>query len=185
MTRSACRRIILCATLLCLGSTLSACTGGGQKSREREYATPRSLCGVAVPAEPLESLLPPGKEIDQLTKNPTDTVQRCVVSVDGDEILRINQEWWEKGVTAEQFAADLSYVEPGDDVVSGKDGTYAAWEKGAVTRVECRDPGNDDTALFLVAHSFGPGTSSDAATMRKFIAAYAEGYTRSKECEGA
>ncbi|CAL9370298.1 hypothetical protein [Streptomyces radiopugnans] len=160
------------ALLLCLGTT--ACS-----SQERNYEIPSALCGTAVSPDLTTPLLPPGDRISSTLSDRVEGVKRCLVDVDGQQVLALSTEWWKKGTSLGKAALVIPNVDPDDKET--EDGRYLYSDTGAIGKVTCPNPRKDDGDLFVAARVNEPGRPDEAA-MKKLIAAYAEAVGKSGEC---
>ncbi|MGK5501186.1 hypothetical protein [Streptomyces sp. URMC 125] len=160
------------ALLLGLGAT--ACS-----TQERNYEIPSALCGTAVSPDLLEPLLPPGDKISTTLSDRTEGMKRCLVSVDGKQVLAVGTEWWKEGASLRRAALVIANVDSDDKET--EDGRYLYSDSGAIGKVTCPKPRKTDGDLLATARVNEPGTSDEAA-MKKLIAAYAEAVGKSDEC---
>ncbi|GAA2401854.1 hypothetical protein GCM10010420_31080 [Streptomyces glaucosporus] len=147
-----------------------------EEQGKREYAVPRTLCGVNVDSNTLESFLPPGKEI-RLIHEETDSYRwKCSVSVDGKTVLEVKRERWEQGWSARRFATVHAYVEPENET---PDRTYVYSDLGGVGVVRCPPPEHDQD-LFIVAKT--KENTGGQKAMKELLASYREEVLRSDPC---
>ncbi|MGP4047236.1 hypothetical protein [Streptomyces sp. 2A115] len=163
------------ATAVAIGTALSGCS----KDEEREYALPKSLCGVTVNPDLMSPFLPPGKKIATQQESPNGGTKRCKVSVDGEVSLIAGQLWWEKGGTVADVASVNARVDPGQVTDNEK---YLYSGTGAVGKAEgCTDATHPDQVLFTVLQVFTSG-QDDAATMKRLIVDYTEQLQENNKC---
>ncbi|GAA2405828.1 hypothetical protein GCM10010420_37170 [Streptomyces glaucosporus] len=160
------------ALLLGLGAT--ACS-----TQERNYTIPEALCGTAISPDLLEPLLPPGDKLSTTLSDRVEGMKRCLVNVDGKQVLAVGTEWWEKGTSLRVAALTIANVDSDDKET--EDGRYLYSENGAIGKVTCPKPRKPDDDLLVTARVHEPGTPDEAA-MKKLIAAYAEAVGKSDEC---
>ncbi|HZG06685.1 MAG TPA: hypothetical protein VE546_24495 [Streptomyces sp.] len=159
---------------LLLGLGTAACS-----PQERNYEIPSTMCGTAVSPDLLEPLLPPGDKISTTLSDRAEGMKRCLVNVDGEQVLAFNIEWREKGSSLFNFASVFPGVDPSDK--ESEDGRYLYSDTGAVGKVTCPKPRKTSGDLFVATRVANSGKPDEAA-MRKLIAAYAEAVGTSDEC---
>lgn len=160
--------------VLLLGLGTTACS-----TQERSYEIPSALCGTAVSPDLLEPLLPPGDKISITLSDRVEGIKRCLVNVDGKQVLAVGTEWWKKGTSLRKAALVIANVDSGDKET--EDGRYLYSDTGAIGKVTCPKPRKTDGELLVTARVNEPGTPDEAA-MKKLIAAYAEAVGKSDEC---
>lgn len=163
--------VSLAVSLLCF--TLASCSGDQE---EREYSTPRAVCGTAIDAEALTEFLPPGKEVSAKATTPSPKATRCAVSVDGKRIVYTAREWW-NDMSVLEFAKGLSLDKPGHRT---DDGRFAYSEDQAFGKTRnCRD----DHGQVLYTAVLATGSKHrDAAAMKTLITRYTQAVERSDAC---
>ncbi|AYN43578.1 hypothetical protein D9753_09520 [Streptomyces dangxiongensis] len=156
--------------------TLTSCSGSEQG---REYATPRSVCGVAVDADALAGFLPPGNKVTAKATAAPPAATRCTVSVDGTPIVRTAQEWW-NDMSVLEFAEGVTLDEVGHRT---DDGRFAYSGNEAFGKTEhCRD--HHDRILYTAVRATG-SEHEDAAAMKELITEYTDAVQRSSVCHGS
>ncbi|MBN3929649.1 hypothetical protein IQ279_08350 [Streptomyces verrucosisporus] len=173
-TRQRTRLLASAAGALLLGLGTAACS-----VQERNYEIPSALCGTAVSPDLTTPLLPPGDTFSTTVSDRVEGVRRCLVSVDGEQVLALSTEWWKKGTSLRKAALVIPNVDPDDKET--RDGRYLYSDTGAVGKVACSDPRKADGDLFVAVRVNGPGKPDEAA-MKKLISAYAEAVGKSGEC---
>ncbi|MFF8025201.1 hypothetical protein ACFZDJ_29765 [Streptomyces sp. NPDC007896] len=158
-----------------MGIALSGCS----TEEVREYALPKSLCGVTVKSDLLSPFLPAGKKISTQQESPNGGTERCKISIDGKVAMIAGQLWWEKGGTVMDVAAVHAQVTPGT-VTDDKRYLYSG--TGAVGKAEgCSDSTHPDQYLFTVIQVFAPDLD-DAATMKRLIVDYTKQIQEKYKC---
>jgi hypothetical protein len=155
--------------------TLSACSSG---EPEREYATPKSLCGITVDPEELTDFLPPGKKVSTTATSSPPKATRCTVSVDGKKIIYITQEWW-NDMSVLEFAQGMTL-----DELDGRtdDGRFAYTGNQAFGKTEdCRKKSEGDQVLYTAIQATG-SKHKNADAMKKMIANYTAAVEKSNAC---
>ncbi|MFJ1597193.1 hypothetical protein [Streptomyces sp. NPDC088261] len=149
----------------------------GCSSPAKEYATPSSLCDVAVPSDLLDPFLPAGKKLSSVPKNDVQGVTRCRLVVDGKTVVSASTEWYEKTLR-EVAGAPYNEVEVDSSTTPDKRYIYAA--KGGIGLVDCQDPKRPDQRL--VASVRVTRGTEDETRMKKLITAFTEGVAGPAEC---
>ncbi|MGX1272718.1 hypothetical protein [Streptomyces phaeoluteigriseus] len=90
-----------------LTALLLLVSGCGNEEQKRNYAIPRSLCGMNVDSEALASFLPAGQKVTVKDRSYPGT-KGCQVIVDGTLIVTAVQTWVDEGRTAAFVAASQS-----------------------------------------------------------------------------
>ncbi|MFF3661455.1 hypothetical protein [Streptomyces olivochromogenes] len=158
-----------------MGIALSGCS----KDEVREYALPKSLCGVTVKSDLVSPFLPAGKKISTQQESPNGGTERCKISIDGKVAMIAGQLWWEKEGTVMDVAAVHAQVAPGT-VTDDKRYLYSG--TGAVGKAEgCSDSTHPDQHLFTVMQVFAPDLD-DAATMKRLIVDYTKRIQEKNKC---
>ncbi|MFE6960740.1 hypothetical protein [Streptomyces sp. NPDC057696] len=157
-----------------LVTSVSACSSSAP---EREYATPKELCGsTKVSAASLEPLLPPGKKI---AVEPTSAVgvKRCRLEVDGTVVFSTSVEKRGADTSARDVATSASGVDPND--ASADNGRFIYSKTGAVGQVECPKSAGTDSSFWATARV---SDTADPADMHRFIKEYATAAAGSGAC---
>ncbi|MFF1395918.1 hypothetical protein ACFVZD_19135 [Streptomyces sp. NPDC058287] len=156
-----------------LVASVAGCSSSGP---EREYATPKELCGTKVSAASLEPLLPPGKKI---AVKPTSAVgvKRCRLEVDGKVVFSTSVEKRGADSSARDVATSALGVDPND--TSADSGRFIYAKTGAVGHVECPKSAGADSSFWVTARV---SDDADAADMLRFIKEYATATAGSGAC---
>lgn len=174
--RSTVAAMAMATALSALLLGISGCSS--EPEPKREYATPKSLCGIAVDAGTLAEFLPAGSSASTKETVHTATATRCAVSVDGKRIVYAAQEWW-NDMTVLQFAQGLTQDNPEHRT---DDGRFAYSGNQAFGKTEnCRSSEHDDQVLYTAIQASG-SEHEDAAAMKKLITAYTKEVERSPAC---
>ncbi|MGW2080574.1 hypothetical protein ACWCOW_27155 [Streptomyces sp. NPDC001939] len=152
---------------------LAACSSPAPK---RQYALPKSLCGIKISGAALEPVLPPGKKISAQSTSAVGT-SRCRLQVDGKIIFSSSIEQRDIDATARDVAVFAFGVNPDD--ASTANGRFIYSKTGAVGRVECPNSTAAEANLWVTARV--PDASS-ASDMRHFIEEYAAATAKSGAC---
>ena len=165
------------AVLALATSSATACS-----PNEREYETPKSMCGISVTPRLLTPLLPPGKRVQSDFSDPlvNHGALHCKLSVDGKEILITTQEWTEKEEDALSIG-DLMPEMEAEDLKGTRDFQYS--QNGAALRVNCATPRKPERDLFAITRIPGP-QKPDVADVKAFAKNYSKGVQASKQCIG-
>ncbi|QHF97827.1 hypothetical protein DEH18_32715 [Streptomyces sp. NHF165] len=141
---------------------------------------PRSLCDITVPPRLTEKLLVAGKELHVRLEDKTlnKSFQHCWVSVDGEEVLSVSREW-HSGRDIPQVVALQSELDVGS--LRGED-DFQYGERGAVKRVVCRHPRQEDWSLFVITQVRG-SQEPTVSEIKRFTATYAKAVEKSKQCD--
>lgn len=159
-----------------LVASVSACSSSAP---EREYATPKELCGTKVSAGSLEPLLPPGKKI---SVKPTSAVgvKRCRLEVDGEVVFSSSVEKLGADTSARDVATSALGVNPND--TSADNGRFIYSKTGAVGRVECPKSTGAGSSFWVTARV---SDDADPADMHRFVKEYATAAAGSGACAEA
>ncbi|MGW6533483.1 hypothetical protein [Streptomyces venezuelae] len=154
------------------GLLIAGCSGSDGDG----YTTPSSLCGIDVPADALEPVLPDG---DSISASPTSSAytKRCRLLIDAKPVFSAAVEWWGSSTTLQRVATDAIGVDPFDRATP--DHNYIYSSTGAVGSVDC--PNQKD----LKGKIYVSVRTADATTeekMKKFITSYSASVASSKEC---
>jgi hypothetical protein len=170
-------RALLTAGAMIFLAAMSGCSTTGP---DREFETPRALCGTPVAPEHLETVLPSdGKEISTRS---SDLVgyDRCVVTVDGVAVLSATREWLRTDTTVTSVADSVRGVRINH---VSEDRRYAWGERGAVSHVSCPKPKEKLQDMQLWAKIFtANGGRPDEEGMRTLVLDYARAVSESDEC---
>ncbi|MFJ1644475.1 hypothetical protein [Streptomyces sp. NPDC088258] len=176
--RTLMKRPALAALTLALSVTISGCGG-----EEREYAVPKTLCGVPVDSGLLEPLLPPGKEVFVKVADYAAGVARqdCVVYVDGDVWLTMYGRWEKAGVTARDA---MHYHRGNGGDHSSANGKIISWYRGAATVVACPSA-KWKTEDFSIVASAVHRTEFEAneKAIKEFLVSYSEAFAAKPSCK--
>ncbi|WP_326599666.1 hypothetical protein [Streptomyces sp. NBC_01803] len=152
-------------TLLALSWSAAACDS---ESAEREYSLPGSLCGASVPEDLYAPLFPPGAALD--TEQSFDDVTEfsgsryCVLSVDGEEILRADATG-QDDYSGAIVRHDLDVEEQDGEAVPG-DFEAVVWPGVAMAKAPCTLPGiggsNTIETLMVVLQAEHPGGDDES-----------------------
>ncbi|MCK1821318.1 hypothetical protein MTQ10_17245 [Streptomyces sp. XM83C] len=165
------------AALLLAAPVLAGCSSDEPK---REFTVPKALCGVAVPTDALDRVLPAsGKKLSTEFEGPGGA-ELCTVSVDGQTVLDIAIEH----IPADHMspAGVLTDRLRGFGGESAEDGTIAYRPYAAASVVKCRaaDVQKEDITLFVQVTK--PGRE-EASAMRDFMSGYRSAYEKKKPCQ--
>lgn len=160
-------------------ATVIAVAAGCSDDPKREYAVPKSLCGVAVPDKSLSPLMPPGKNLTAEQDTPVpDAITTCKVTVDGDQVLSVERERREAGASACDIAVNqISVQQPKS--AANRTIAYADW--AAVSVISCREEGNAEEDISTVIKVLKPGKPDEAA-MKELITEYTSALRTQDAC---
>ncbi|MFF5474371.1 hypothetical protein [Streptomyces achromogenes] len=162
-------------TLAMLG-LMSACS---EPTPKKEYAAPRSLCGVPVDPDLLSPFLPAGKTVKVGETRPVPSRKMCRVDVDGTWSVMADLQWWEEDVDVSTVVTANPETEKAPQ---SADDDFFYTGTGAVKLVKgCKNP---DHARHLLYTSIQVNDSDlgDAPAMKKLSAAFTKAVERSREC---
>lgn len=149
----------------------------------QEYDVPKALCGVDVPADVLDPLLPDGEKVSERSKTASG-VKRCYVSVDDKVALSTSVEWYEAKTPVAEVAEKTVGADPGDKVTADKRYSYSG--KGGAGLIRCEDSSaidkDVDGDLYTTVRVSGDD-SADATAVLKVIEAYTAAAPAAGECE--
>ncbi|WP_329380812.1 hypothetical protein [Streptomyces sp. NBC_01716] len=149
----------------------------------KEYETPQAVCGVKVPAEILDPLLPEGEKVSERSKTASG-VKRCYVSVDDKVALSTSIEWYEADTPIAEIASKTVGAGPEDKVSTDKRYSYSG--KGGAGLIRCEDSSQIDKDVdgdLYATVRVGGDDSADAAAVLKVIEAYTDAVPAAGECE--
>ncbi|MER5480070.1 hypothetical protein ABT026_24325 [Streptomyces sp. NPDC002734] len=175
-TRTVARTCAVIGASVVMAVGLTGCGGG-----EREYAVPKSLCGVEVPADELAPFLPAGKKIEVKERDATDELSwktGCMVFVDGKDVLATTVEWNEPDTRTGDFAGGVTLKHP--DHSTG-DGHFLWSDREGFGRTGCTAP-DDGDRLFTAVRAYG-SEHRDADAMKRIIDAFTKAVEKSDACE--
>ncbi|NYV74308.1 hypothetical protein [Streptomyces sp. UH6] len=176
--RTTARLYAVIGACVVMATGLTACGGA-----EREYAVPKSLCGIAVPADELAPFLPAGKEIEVKERDSDDELSwktGCLVLVDGKDVLATTVEWNEPDTRTGDFAGGVSLERPDH---STDDGHFLWSGREGFGRTGCTAP-DDGDRLFTAVRAYG-SEHEDADAMKRVIHAYTKAVEKSDLCRSA
>ncbi|MCP9957026.1 hypothetical protein [Streptomyces sudanensis] len=169
------------AALLVASLALNACSSASH----REYQTPDSLCGVKVPKDLMEAVLPSGKKVSQTPKDGTGS-RSCYLDVDEEGALVATVEWVKDGTSLEDFSRIAYGIDSGDKTTA--DRRYLYSPTGAAGFVKCPAPGRKyverDVNGDLLAWIRTGGEPVKESDMKSLIVAYTEALADSTACKG-
>ncbi|SDE14216.1 hypothetical protein [Streptomyces prasinopilosus] len=154
---------------------LTGCSGSDEG---KNYAVPKSFCGVSLNPDLIDELLPSGNKIGVQEKNPVPSLKRCQVNVDGKVALRVNQEWWQEGDTVVDVAQGVPQVK---SAVLADDSDFLLTGTGAVQQARCTGSERPGRVLFITAQVYADGVD-DSEAMQKLITAYTRAVEGSAVC---
>ncbi|MFF5092777.1 hypothetical protein [Streptomyces niveus] len=156
---------------------------GCSEEGAQEYEVPKALCGVDVPADVLDPLLPDGEKISERSKTASGA-KRCYVSVDDKVALSTSVEWYEADTPVAEVAEKTIGADPGDKVTADKRYSYSG--KGGAGLIRCEDSSAIDKDVdgdLYTTVRVGGDDSVDAADVLKMVEAYTAGAPAAGECE--
>ncbi|MFI0242690.1 hypothetical protein [Streptomyces sp. NPDC016845] len=170
-------RVIAAVPVLLL-ALVSCSDDGHDEEKQRDYATPTSLCGTPVDADELSKFLPPGKKVTVKETVATSRASRCAVSVDGKAVVYTAQEWW-NDMSVLNFAQGLTEETPEHRT---DDGRYAYADKqGFGKTTDCHNSKHSDQVLFTAVQATR-SDHEDAEAMLKLISGYTKEVEASSSC---
>ncbi|MEV3861041.1 hypothetical protein AB0J38_42870 [Streptomyces sp. NPDC050095] len=165
---------------LVLAAAATACSGddsGG--SDAKKYTVPESLCGVAVDPTLVKALLPGGDALTSAAAKPNGGTQRCDVSVDGKEALRLSQTWWASSESATTVAKGYAGL---DDGTASDDGRFVHAGTGGVGEAaSCTSSKHPEQKLYAVVQVLASGID-DEDGVEKLVTDYTKGVEQSAAC---
>jgi hypothetical protein len=161
--------------------TALAAIFGCSEGQERDYAVPRSLCGIPVEVADLAPFLPSGKSIT-FSASDKSGIKRCKVVVDEKVVLSTLQVWLEEGRTTKYLASGLSFETVDHSADNGRF-WYGGNEAYGKTR-NCVDVKYKQE--LYTGFQAGGSEHEDSDAMKRIILSYTREVERSAECtEGA
>ncbi|MFI6086099.1 hypothetical protein ACIBBB_35095 [Streptomyces sp. NPDC051217] len=148
-----------------------------------EYEVPQALCGVEVPGDVLDPLLPGGGKVSERSKTASG-VKRCYVSVDDKVALSTSIEWYEADTPVAEIAEKTIGADPGDRVTGDKRYSYSG--KGGAGLIRCEDSSTIDKDVdgdLYTTVRVGGDDSAEPAAVLKAIEAYTDAAPAAGECE--
>ncbi|MFD5899512.1 hypothetical protein [Streptomyces sp. NPDC060366] len=172
-----CRRLVASLGALSFVLLIASCS-----ESTKEYETPQAVCGVAVPAEILDPLLPEGEKVSERSKTASG-VKRCYVSVDDKVALSTSIEWYEADTPVAEIASKTIGADPDDKVSADKRYSYSG--KGGAGLIRCEDSSEIDKDVDgdLYATVRVSGDSADASAVLKMVEAYTKAAPSGDGCE--
>ncbi|WP_439940605.1 hypothetical protein [Streptomyces sp. BBFR115] len=169
------RPIVLLSVLA--GLVLSGCSAD---EPGREFAVPKVVCEVPVPADALSALLPAsGRRIavPEYAFN-MDGEGLCKVSVDDQAVLMVDRERIDAGHSAYVVLRGRTNEWTQK---SAEGGSVAYIDRAAVSLIKCRGTGvnTEDVSIFIQV--LKPGRT-DQDALRRLIVAYTAGYKKQQPC---
>lgn len=173
------QRATIGGVVMLLGAALAGCSKEGDR-KERNYAAPNSLCGVAVNSDLLSPFLPPGDRVSMHRTFPDGGTERCTVIVDKSKVALFADQEWLPEREGLRFAAPSSVRRSPDQVTENDQYLYAG--AGATGRTKnCADPAHPEQRLFTTIQSF-TRDREDSRSMGKLIKTYTKMVEQSKAC---
>ena len=170
------RRVVGLLAVLAVGPAMTACSSGSSPEK-REYATPSSLCGTAMPSAALEPLLPAGKKISSV-KSGSAGFTRCRLVIDGKVAVTSVVEQWKPGTSLSDVAYGTDGIKSGD--VKKETAQYIVTDWQAVGRVACGTVDKGGHALFAtIREEHG---KAGAAAMQKAVTSLTDAVAKSGQC---
>ncbi|MFE9329679.1 hypothetical protein [Streptomyces sp. NPDC006925] len=165
------------ALLALLALLLAGCSGG------REYAVPEKFCGVRMPSEAVEPLLPDGEELHRSLRPLDGTATSCGMNVvDGPSVVDVTVTELDKPLTAADRRVSLKSLEHAKNV--RVPGTH--WAVQGDRRIHLSAPCGADWADSLsFRFSFTEGEKGAEATRRntlRFAKAFVRGERKEEVC---
>lgn len=153
------------------------CSSGEAK---REFAVPKSLCGVSVPTDALSRLLPAsGKKLDvQREGNIDEGNELCELSVDDTPVLMVSRERIDTGDSAQHILISRARV---SQQKTADNGAIAYADRTAVSMIKCRGAGIEVEDISTFIQVLKPARSDEAA-MKTLITDYTTAYKRQHPC---
>jgi hypothetical protein len=170
------RRALAATAVLAVLGTIAGCSGA---RTEKEFDTPRALCGVPVDPDLLSPFLPAGERVKVLETHPVPSRKICRVDVDGTWAVTADLQWWEEDVDVSTVVTANPET---DKAARSADDDFFYTGTGAVKLV--KGCGNTDHARHLLYTSMRVNDSDlgDTSAMKKLSAAFTEAVGRSHEC---
>ncbi|MEU9604433.1 hypothetical protein [Streptomyces sp. NPDC048057] len=161
--------------------TASGCSS--DEPAKKTYAVPESLCGVVVPSDVLEAVLPSADEVTTRASANTFGRKTCLVIADGNIVVTAESEWRAKDLPIVDVVLNTLPLDAEKDV--NADGSFAHSKKGGVIKINCASPAKSEykkKQLFgSVILKDGDWTEGD---VRNLVTAYGKGVSESEECTG-
>ncbi|MFJ8645078.1 hypothetical protein ACIRNI_02960 [Streptomyces sp. NPDC093546] len=160
-----------------------AVSGCASPEPKRSFSTPTALCDMPIEPSLLDPVLPrSGERISMRTAGAIGW-DRCLVSVDGREVLSASFEWFEKGTEPAKVARSQRNLALDEHV--SDDRRYAWRDRGAVSHVTCPNPkvSSRKGTYELFASVYVVDAAKEEA-MKKLVLGFAEAVSKSEECSG-
>ncbi|MEU7283251.1 hypothetical protein AB0A69_31425 [Streptomyces sp. NPDC045431] len=162
---------------------IGAVAGFSSHEPKRNFATPTALCDTPIEGKLLDPVLPRSGETISMRAAGVIGWDRCLVSVDDEEVMSASFEWFEKGTKPVKVAKsqrNLVLVERVSD-----DGRYAWGDRGAVSHVTCPNPkvSSRKGTYELLASVYVVDAAKEEA-MKKLVLGFAGAVSKSEECSG-
>ncbi|MEV0779826.1 hypothetical protein [Streptomyces sp. NPDC050428] len=174
-----CRRLIVSLGALSCALLISSCS---ESTKEKEYETPQAVCGIKVPADILDPLLPEGEKATERSTTASG-VKRCYVSVDDKVVLSASIEWYEADTPVAEIASQTVGADPDDKVSADKRYSYSG--KGGAGLIRCEDSSKIDKDVDGDLYSIVQisGDPADASAVLKMVEAYTTAAPAGGGCE--
>lgn len=165
------RRAGLSAVVAVLAATAVGCGGGG-----REYAVPKSVCGMPVGESAVAPLLPDGEQLRQTGETPPARRAECKVSVDDTAALFLTFTGTDEK-PADPMSQDVSYQFTHRKKLAGLPfpGEGALGDKSALVTTPC---GGKGPANLIIEVSVDEGVTEDVSQRRADIQKFTTEYTK-------
>ncbi|WP_308036465.1 hypothetical protein [Streptomyces sennicomposti] len=145
-----------------------------------EFAVPKVVCEVPVPADALSALLPASGRRIAVPEHAfnVDGEGLCKVSVDDDVVLRVTRERIDVGDSAYFILHRRGSIQ---DPKSTRDRSVAYADRAAASLIKCRGAGVDKEDISIFVDVLKPGRPDEDA-MKSLITGYTGAYQKQQPC---
>ncbi|WP_306191552.1 MULTISPECIES: hypothetical protein [unclassified Streptomyces] len=161
-------------------AVVTVAVGCSSDEAKREFAVPKSLCGVSVPTDALSRLLPAsGKNLDVQQDGDIDQGNDlCNLTVDGTMVLVISRERIDTGDSAQHILVSRARVSHQKTAVNG---AIAYADRAAASMIKCRGAGIEVEDISTFIKVLKPARPNETA-MKKLITDYTTAYKKQQPC---
>ncbi|MGW5202236.1 hypothetical protein [Streptomyces spiralis] len=161
-------------------AVMAVAVGCSSGEAKREFAVPKSLCGVSVPTDALSRLLPAsGKNLDVQQVGDIDQGNDlCNLTVDGTMVLVVSRERVDTGDSAQHILVSRVHA---SQRKAADNGAIAYTDHAAVSMIKCRGAGIEVEDISTFIKVLKPARPDEAA-MRNLITDYTTTYKKQQPC---
>ncbi|MFJ9930851.1 hypothetical protein ACIRU5_33100 [Streptomyces misionensis] len=158
-------------------AALSGCGGGTEE--KREYAVPRTLCGIPVDSEALTPFLPGGRTLTTKQKLSDGWGVRCEVRVDSRLVAQTSLQWLADAPNTTYYVGGQANSKL-DHRAEGGRFLYSGWEGFGETR-NCTSKKLLGARLFTAFQMYS-ADHQDAGAMKRLVTEYTNAAEKTDTC---